>query len=442
VDCCRHLPGVAWRSPLFVIDHRPTQFSARLSHGGPSIEALNPGAVNGHGHLTQSLRPHRLLVVVRLLLMQQHINPNHISPTFPLPTSVPITPTLLAAIGIPAAFILARVIHRTVTNTPCLMLPSETPESHQHEFHHSHSHRKPPVQTKTVSRPPTVSPVTGDPVPAHYLHASSVHFQDTHGRSVLLRGVNLSGGAKNPPSCPSQSQDGFWDNAEGGNVSFVNSTLNLDDGSADVSWRCSRSRLRAVIRCHIDGALTHSDSPRPTSRLGIQCASLRVHMGGPRAQRTVSTCRPRWNAGGTVSVSGDSVTDRYRGIYDHEYMDYVVRCLYKCKDFGFRVYMDPHQDVVSRRVIARDQLTRSGRGSLEVQAHRCGQSTPAAWTHKTSSTPIPPSFTATTRQKRRPTRSQCRTCSGRQTTTAPSTTRSGPSSSPARRLRQSVSLTG
>lgn len=89
-----------------------------------------------------------------------------------------------------------------------------------------------------MAPPSKVSPVTGNPVPPHYLHASSVNFQDTQGRSVLLRGVNLSGSAKNPLSCPSQSQDGFWEEAEEGTCDFVNSSLNLDDGSADVSTLC------------------------------------------------------------------------------------------------------------------------------------------------------------------------------------------------------------
>jgi hypothetical protein len=33
--------------------------------------------------------------------------------------------------------------------------------------------------------------------------------------------------------------------------------------------------------------------------------------------------------------------------YDYAYMDYIIKVLYRCKDYGFRVYMDPHQDVVS-----------------------------------------------------------------------------------------------
>ena len=28
-------------------------------------------------------------------------------------------------------------------------------------------------------------------------------------------------------------------------------------------------------------------------------------------------------------------------------MDYTIRILRKCKEYGFKVYMDPHQDIVS-----------------------------------------------------------------------------------------------
>jgi hypothetical protein len=36
----------------------------------------------------------------------------------------------------------------------------------------------------------------------------------------------------------------------------------------------------------------------------------------------------------------------FRGIYDYEYMDYTIRVLDKCNDYGFKVIMDPHQDIV------------------------------------------------------------------------------------------------
>ncbi|KAK8861362.1 hypothetical protein IAR55_002181 [Kwoniella newhampshirensis] len=148
-----------------------------------------------------------------------------------------------------------------------------------------------------MSPTPTVSPVTGNPVPPHYIHSSTLNFQDTKGRSLLLRGVNLSGSAKQPNGQPSHVRENFWGDAEAGKGDFMNNPLNLDDGSADVHL----ARLRAW---------------------------------GFNMLRYVFT----W----------ESLEHEGPGKYDYEYMDYIVEVLKKCREWGFRVFMDPHQDVWSR----------------------------------------------------------------------------------------------
>ncbi|KAJ3310077.1 hypothetical protein HDV04_005420 [Boothiomyces sp. JEL0838] len=114
------------------------------------------------------------------------------------------------------------------------------------------------------------------------------------GRTLMLRGVNLSGSVKQPytPLLPSHEPSNFFD---GENVSFVGRPFPL----AEADEHFARLKLWGFnfLRFNITWeALEHA---------------------GP-------------------------------GKYDYDYINYVVQILLKAKEYGFRAFIDPHQDVWSR----------------------------------------------------------------------------------------------
>ncbi|KAI1339880.1 glycoside hydrolase family 5 protein [Xylariaceae sp. FL0016] len=119
-------------------------------------------------------------------------------------------------------------------------------------------------------------------------------FCDTYGRHVLLRGINVGGDAKLPsqPDVPSHIVDDFFD---GDNVKFHSRPFRKEDAHIHFS---------------------------------------RLKRYGYNTIRYIFT----WEA---IEAAGP-------GRYDEEWIQHTIEVLRTAKEYGFYIFMDPHQDVWSR----------------------------------------------------------------------------------------------
>jgi hypothetical protein len=117
-------------------------------------------------------------------------------------------------------------------------------------------------------------------------------FEDKDGRKIILRGVNVSGSAKFPANCQSHVVDGFYETK---NISFIGRPFSLED--ADEHFYRIQSLGLSFIRLLVPWeAIEH---------------------GGP-------------------------------GIYDEEYLAYLLQIVRIADKYNISCMIDPHQDVWSR----------------------------------------------------------------------------------------------
>jgi hypothetical protein len=122
-------------------------------------------------------------------------------------------------------------------------------------------------------------------------HAELNTFSDDHGRTLLLRGLNVSGDAKYPIVNPLAGTPEFYDVS---NVSYTGKPF-ASPAQAEEWWQRLRSWGVGVVR---------------------------------------------------LVVVWEALEPREMGVYDEEYVSYVHMLVQKAEEVGLRVFIDGHQDVV------------------------------------------------------------------------------------------------
>lgn len=126
------------------------------------------------------------------------------------------------------------------------------------------------------------------------LKVSGSHFVDASGRVAMLRGVNLGGSSKVPmvPNGATYNREGFFDHKK---VSFVGRPFPLEE--ADEHFKRLRTWGFNFLR---------------------------------------------------FLVTWEAIEHEGPGIYDEEYLTYLTRVVRKAGEYGFNLFIDPHEDVWSR----------------------------------------------------------------------------------------------
>ncbi len=126
------------------------------------------------------------------------------------------------------------------------------------------------------------------------IHTDGIYFKDEHGRTLMLRGVNLGGSSKVPftPNGATYIREGFFDHRR---VSFVGRPFPLSE--ADEHFARLRSWGLTFLR---------------------------------------------------LLVTWEAIEHAGPGLYDESYLDYLYQVVRKAGEYGISLLIDPHQDVWSR----------------------------------------------------------------------------------------------